>query len=160
MQAALRFIGTNLRGFSLSRTMSLTLMHRRRPNLSGKLRFIVPQSDYHPLFILADYKCPDFYSCLGTVPQLVLSVMEVADISACIPLTIPTLHFSCGLVTAKGCIRLGNLYNQYRNPPQTQIAPVFPSKPVLNRLEVLVGIPPTRTVARLPEYSGLAIGLS
>jgi hypothetical protein len=117
-------------------------MHRRRPNLSGKLRFIVPQSDYHPLFILADYKCPDFYSCLGTVPQLVLSVMEVADISACIPLTIPTLHFSCGLVTAKGCIRLGNLYNQYRNPPQTQIAPVFPSKPVLNRLEVLVGFHP------------------
>lgn len=142
MQAALRFIGANLRGFSLSRTMSLTLMHRRRPNLSGKLRFIVPQSDYHPLFILADYKCPDFYSCLGTVPQLVLSVMEVADISAYIPLTIPTLHFSCGLVTAKGCIRQGNLYNQYRNPPQTQIAPVFPSKPVLNRLEVLVGFHP------------------
>lgn len=34
-QAALRFIRANLRGFSQSRTMSLTLMHRRRLNLSA-----------------------------------------------------------------------------------------------------------------------------
>ena len=45
----------------------------------------------------------------------------MADISACIPLTIPTLHFSCGLVTAKGCIRYGSFYNQYRNPPQNRL---------------------------------------
>ena len=100
-------------------------MHRRRPNLSGKLRFIVPQSDSHPLFILVDYKCPDFYSCLGTVPQLVLPVMEVADISACIPQTIPTLHFSCGLVTAKGCIRQGT-FLIISQSAFTQIAPVSP----------------------------------
>ena len=37
MQAALRFIGTNLRGFSQSRTVSLTLTHRRRPVSSGIL---------------------------------------------------------------------------------------------------------------------------
>nr|DAX24565.1 MAG TPA: hypothetical protein [Caudoviricetes sp.] len=55
MQAALRFIGTNLRGFSLSRTHGLTPWHRRRLNISAILWFFVPQSDgkgglpLHPL---------------------------------------------------------------------------------------------------------------
>ena len=43
MQAALRFIGTNLWGFSQSRTVSLTLTHQRRLNISAILCFIVPQ---------------------------------------------------------------------------------------------------------------------
>lgn len=40
----------------------------------------------HPLFILVDYKCPDFLSCLGTVPQLALpdNMIRPARLSACI----------------------------------------------------------------------------
>ena len=48
--------------------------------------------------------------------------MEVADISAYIPLTIPTLHFSCGLVTAIGCIR----YGLFRTAALNRIIPVRP----------------------------------
>lgn len=67
-QDALRFIGTNLRGFSLSRTLALISIrqalgliprHRRRLNISAILRFIVPQSDNFP-FYPCGCKCPDF----------------------------------------------------------------------------------------------------
>ena len=67
MQAALRLIGSNLRGFSQSRTIGLTPMHRRRLNISAILCFIVPQSDFLP-------------------------GLEVADISACIPRTMAGLE--------------------------------------------------------------------
>ena len=81
MQAALRVIGANLRAFSRS--------VKPRPNsvAPATAEYISYTVIYRPS------------SRTG------LPFWEVTDISVCIPQAIPTLHFSCGLVTAIGCIR-------------------------------------------------------
>lgn len=65
MQAALRFIGTNLWGFSQSRTVSLILTHQRRPVRFGDTR-----------------KCSNTFS----VAFCPCYSKEAANIFACIPI--------------------------------------------------------------------------